>query len=300
MVNAIINTLTDKEFDSLLELSSPAGRKMLISALRAEISLENFLFVDYPTAELRKISAKIQRGREVSAEEKFELQRSTPIFLGKRKQGGNFESPASIAYLEDYLRQLPLYKRNVERSNRLVEEGNGAEKLLLGVSISRLRSNSIFFSDFVKSNLHIYPKEVTRFLRELIEEIIDAKNGAEPIIYRLPVDEVQQYLLADGITYSHLVEMYNRASGVPLHKKEEARMESIFIKLIKEAATVDAVMKTTPELTSSFELLHDKHAIFFLHYLYHFLKEPLKKKIRVSHNTLLTFYRKGVELCGNL
>jgi len=300
MVNAIINTLTDKEFDSLLEVSSPTGRKMLFSVLKAEIGLEDFLSVDYPTAELRKINAKMQRGRAITAEEKFELQHSSTIFLGKTKQGVSFEAPSSVAFLEDYLHQLPLYKRNVERSCHLAEEDGDAEKLFLGVSASRLRSNSIFFSDFVKSNLHIYPNEVTRFLRELIEEIIDAKNSAEMIMYRLPVDEIQRYLLGSGITYSELVDMHSRASGVTLYKKEEKKMEGIFVKVIKEASAIDVTLKAATELTSSFELLHDKYALFFLHYFYHFLKEPLKKKIRVSHNTLLTFYRKGVELCGNI
>jgi len=299
MVNAIVNTLSDKEFDFLLELSSSAGRKMLLSALKAEIAMEQDLAVDYPTAELRKISGKIQRGREVTPQERLELQRSVASFLGKTKKGFVFESSASVSFLDNYIGQLPLYMRTVERSNRFVEEGEVSDKLFLGVSVSRLRSNSIFLSDFVKSNLHIYPKEITGFLKELIEEIIDLKTGVETVLYRLPLDEVQAPLLQAGIPYSQVIEMYGKSAGVSLHIKEVPRIQSLFVKVLKEDSEVDNFMQENKELTANIEILHDKYTVFFLHYFYNFLKEPLKKKIRVSHNTLLTFYRKGVELCGD-
>jgi len=300
MVNAIINVLSDKEFDSLLELSSTAGRRVLLSVLKAEIDMEQYLAVDYPTPELRKISGKIWRGREVTSEERAELQRSALTFLGKTKKGFVFESTSAINFLEDYINKLPLYRRTVDRFDNLVEKGENAGKLFLGVSVPKLRSNSIFFSDFIRSNLHIYPKEVTGFLKELIEEIIDLKNGTETILYRIPVEEVQKPLLRAGISYNQVTEMYSKSSGVSLHSKEVSHIQDIFLKVLKEASEVDKFMQENQELTTNFELLHEKFTVFFLHYFYHFLKESSKKKIRVSHNTLLTFYRKGVELCGDI
>ena len=272
---------------------------MILSVLKAETVLEKDLAVDYPTAELRKINAKIQRGREVTPQERSELQGSSLVFLGKTKKGFVFESQSSIGFLEDYIVQLPIYKRTVEMSNRYMEKGKNAESLSLGVSISQLRSNSIFFSDFIKTNLHIYPKEVTGFLKDLIEESIDLKNGVKTDLYRLSVEDVQMYLLKI-IPYKEITKMYKNSAGVALSEKDIPYMRDIFVKVLQEASRIDIFMQNNPELTLNFELLHEKYSVFFLHYFYHFLKEPLKKKIRVSSNTLLTFYRKGVELSGNL
>lgn len=300
MVNAIVNVLSDKEFLYLLDISSVSGRRMLLSVLRAEIAMREELEMDYPSPELRKIHAKVSRGRDVSQDELTELNRSSTQFLGRTRKGHSFKNPRSVSFLETYLGQLPLYKRNVEKIGSIAGEDNSSEKLFLGVSVTRLRSNSIFFSDFVKDNLHIYSREITDFLNELIEEIIDLKAGVGKTTYRLSVDDVQAPLLQAGVPYGQLQEMHAKSAGVDLHEKDIPKTREIFLKLLFEASHIDSMMQDNKELTNTFALLHDKYTIFFLHYFYNFLREPVKNKIRVSHNTLLTFYRKGVELCGNL
>ena len=300
MVNAIVNVLSDKEFLFLSEISSESGRQMLLSALRAEINMSRELVMDYPTPELRKINAKVSRGREVSAEELVALNGSSAVFQGRTQKGLSFENPVTLSFWETYLSQLPLYKRNLEKVGSVAGEEDTAEKLFLGVPVARLRSNSIFFSNFIKENLHVYSQEITDFLKELIEEIIDLKNGVGKTTYRLSVDDVQAPLLQAGVPYDQVLEMHAKSAGVALQEKDVPRAKEIFLKVLFEASNVDNLMQANKELTSSFDLLHDKYTVFFLHYFYNFLREPVKSKIRVSHNTLITFYRKGVELCGNL
>ena len=299
MVNTIINTISDKDLGYLLEISSDAGKNILLAVMKEELKVTDDLMMGYDSPELRTIHGKIVKNREVSKEERQLYEESKITFIGKSKKGHVF-SEASVLYLKTVIELFPSFQRNIAILDNFLVGEDRVEGVFLGVNIYRLRSNAIFFSKFVKENLHLYPEEVTSFLKDLIDEIIDSKIKESKITFRLSEEEVFPYLLPVGVSHNEIVEMINKSAGVAILEKEVSKTRSIFVKLLAKASEIDLFMMENDELMSNIRLLHNKFSIFFLHYFLNFLKEPVKNKIRINFPTLLTFYRKGVELCGSV
>lgn len=295
MVLRLLSRLPARQLDSFVSALKPDGLVQLVNLLLAERDFLRRFELVYPTPELRRLAAKAERSG-ITEQGQAALNASKKVFVGRLTNGEQIKDERAIEVVNQIINIQKLRGDFVDRLSNMTEGGKLSDMMFLGERLSTINVNPKRFSELVYRDLFTQPKLVMDALSEIIKlradtetlHVFEDRDALEKELRKLGIFEVE-----DNESVSMILSICVDAS------KDISSIRQVIMNLLNEARKLDIEFKmdvynSLKKVMPQYNGVNVKWTVWFISSFIGPYKPYLSPW--VSMETLLAFYRKGVEL----